>query len=160
MEQRNSWKRHYVVAGLFFLLLILWTGVGIGDIVTSDLTITPAPCHRGSVLHFSVTIYNNPNVPTAPGTAYYGSVVLDNTKAPELNPWSTELKVFHYPARGKSTTINFTSTYTVPQNLKGGTICFYAAEGQQKGNKISYKTCIKVLPTLSKVPGAKQEMSK
>ncbi len=159
MKERMSWMRFYVIAGLVFSMLLIGSGVGISDIVTSDLTINPTPCKRGSVLHFSATIYNNPNVPIAPGTAYYGSVVLDNTNAPELNPWSTELKVFNYPAPGNKATVNFTSTYTVPQNLKGETLCFYVAEGQQKANKISYKTCIKVIPTLSKVPAAKQKTS-
>jgi hypothetical protein len=155
-----SWRKFYVIGGLVSSMLFIGSGVGISDIVTSDLTINPAPCNRGSILQFSATIYNNPNVPIPPGTAYYGSVALDNTNAPELNRWSTELKVFNYPAPGNKVTVNFASTYTVPQNLKGETICFYVAEGQQKANKISYKTCIKVLPTLSKVPAAKQKTSK
>ena len=141
MKKRTSWMKPYVIIGLVFLMLFTSSGLIIADVVTSNLNITPTPCKRGDILHFSATIFNNPTVPTPPGTAYYGSIVLDNT--PELNPWSSELQVFKYPAQGKTVTVNFTSTYTVPQNV-GATICFYVAEGKEKANKISYKTCIKV----------------
>jgi len=158
MKGRATWTRFFVIAGLVFLMLFTWNWFGFADGVTSNLTITPTPCKRGDVLRFSVTIYNNPIIGTAPGTAYYGSVVLDNSNTPELNSWNTELKTFDYPASGKTFTINFTSTYTVPDNLKGEMICFYVAEGKEKVNKISYKTCIKVVTPIK--PIMKQKTTK
>lgn len=159
MVKRMSWMKSYVIIiGLVFLIIFAWSAIGIADVVTSNLNVNPTPCKRGDVLHFSVTIYNNPIIGTAPGTATYGSVVLDNSNAPELNPWSTELKTFDYPASGKTFTINFTSTYTVPENLKGEMICFYVAEGKVKVNKISYKTCIKVVKPIQ--PIMKQKTTK
>lgn len=159
MKKRTNWTKSFVTIGLVFLMIFVLSGIGIPDVVTSNLNITPTPCKRGDVLRFSATIYNNPIIGTAPGTAYYGSVVLDNTNAPELNPWSTELQVFKYPTTGKTVTVNFKSTYTVPQNLKGETICFYVAEGKEKANKISYKTCIKVVTPI-KPPIMKQRTTK
>jgi hypothetical protein len=158
MKERASWIRCCLITCLAFVTLLILSGMVMADVVTSNLTITPTPCKRGDILHFSATIFNNPTIPTQPGTAYYGSVVLDNTNAPELNPWSTELKTFDYPAQGKTVTVNFTSTYTVPQNLKGETICFYVAEGKEKANKISYKTCIKVVTPIK--PIMKQKTTK
>jgi len=155
MKKRVSWMKSFVTIGLVFIIAFIMSGVSIAEVVTSNLTITPTPCKRGDVLHFSVTIYNNPTVSTAPGTAYYCSVVLDN---PDLNPWSTELQTIKYPAPGKTVTVNFTSTYTVPENLKGETICFYIAEGKEKANKISYKTCIKVVTPIK--PIMKQKTTK
>lgn len=157
MKNRTSWKKPYVITGLvgFVLLLFTLSGVGFADAVIANLTITPTPCKRGDVLHFSATISNNPAISTQPGTAYSCSVVLDNT---ELNPWSTELQTVKYPAPGKTVTVNFTSTYTVPENLKGETICFYVAEGKEKVNKISYKTCIKVVTPIK--PIMKQKTTK
>jgi len=154
MKKRESWMRRYLMVGLVFLMVLTLSGVSIADVVTSNLTITPTPCKRGDILHCSATIFNNPTVPTPPGTAYYGSIVLDT--APELNPWSSELQVFKYPEQGKTVTVNFTSTYTVPQNV-GATICFYVAEGKEKANKISYKTCIKVTTPL-RPPAIKQKI--
>jgi len=158
MVKRPSWIKSYVTIGLVSFMIFTLSGIGIADVVTSNLTITPTPCKRGDVLRFSATIYNNPIIGTAPGTAYYGSVVLDNSNAPELNPWSTELQVFKYPAPGKTVAVNFTSTYTVPENLKGETICFYITEGKEKTNKISYKTCIKVVTPIK--PIMKQKTTK
>lgn len=158
MKKRTTWMKSYTIAGLFFLMAFTLSGIVIADVVTSNLNITPTPCKRGDVLHFSATIYNNPTIGTAPGTAYYGSVFLDNSSAPELNPWSTELQTFKYPAPGKTVTVNFTSTYTVPQDLKGETICFYVTEGKEKVNKISYKTCIKVVTPIK--PIMKQKTTK
>jgi hypothetical protein len=160
MKERASWIRSCLVTGLVVVTLLILSGMAIADVVTSNLKIVPSPCKRGDVLHFSATIYNNPTIPTQPGTAYYCSVVLDNTNAPELNPWSTELKTFDYPAQGKTVTVNFTSTYAVPQNLKGETICFYVAEGKEKANKISYKTCIQVIKPLQIQPKALEKKSK
>lgn len=158
--KRTSWKKSYVITGLVVFVISLFTlsGVGFADAVIANLTITPTPCKRGDVLHFSATISNNPAISTQPGTAYSCSVVLDNTNAPELNPWSTELQTVKYPAPGKTVTVNFTSTYTVPENLKGETICFYVAEGKEKANKISYKTCIKVVTPIK--PIMKQKTTK
>jgi hypothetical protein len=159
MVKRMSWMKSYVIIiGLVFLIIFAWSAIGIADVVTSNLNVNPTPCKRGDVLHFSVTIYNNPIIGTAPGAATYGSVVLGNSNAPELNPWSTELKTFDYPASGKTVTINFTSTYTVPESLKGEMICFYVAEGKEKVNKISYKTCIKVVTPIK--PIMKQKTTK
>ncbi len=158
MVKRPSWIKSYVTIGLVFLMLFALSGLIIADVVTSNLNITPTPCKRGDVLKFSVTIYNNPIIGTAPGTAYYCSVALDNTNAPELNPWNSELQTFKYPASGKTVTVNFASTYTVPQDLKGETICFYVAEGKEKANKISYKTCIKVVTSIK--PIMKQKTTK
>jgi hypothetical protein len=159
MVKRMSWMKRGLIVGLISLMIFTLSGIGIADVVTSNLTITPTPCKRGDVLHFSVTIYNNPIIGTAPGTAYYGSVVLDVTHAPELNSWSTEIQTFKYPTPGKTATVNFTSTYTVPENLKGETICFYVTEGKEKVNKISYKTCIKVVTPI-KPPIMKQKTTK
>jgi hypothetical protein len=147
----NSVRR--VFKGLCFLgfvwvILAAWSATCMADVVTANLTIDPTPCKRGDVLRFGASVFNNPIVGTAPGTAYYGAVILDNTNHPELNPWSSELQVFKYPAPGNKTPINFTGTYTVPQNLKGTTICFYLTEGQAKTNRISYKTCIMVQQAL------------
>ncbi|OGP87192.1 MAG: hypothetical protein A2156_08050 [Deltaproteobacteria bacterium RBG_16_48_10] len=158
MKTGTNWTKSTVIVGLVFMIAFILSEVSFADVVTSNLTIIPTPCKRGDTLHFSATIFNNPTIPTQPGTAYYGSVVLDNTNAPELNPWSTELKTFDYPAQGKTVTVNFTSTYTVPANLKGETICFYVAEGKEKANKISYKTCIKVVPPIK--PIMKQKTTK
>lgn len=158
MVKRMSCKRFYFSIGLFFLIIIGLSAKGSGDVVTSNLNISPTPCKRGDALRFSVVIYNNPIIETAPGTAYYGSVVLETTNHPELNPWSTELRSFDYPAPGKTVTVNFTSTYAVPQDLKGETICFYVAEGKEKTNKISYKTCIKVVAPIK--PLIKEKVSK
>jgi len=158
MVKRPSWIKSYVTIGLVFLMLFALSGLIIADVVTSNLNITPMPCKRGDVLKFSVTIYNNPIIGTAPGTAYYCSIALDNTNAPELNPWNSELQTFKYPASGKTVTVNFASTYTVPQDLKGETICFYVAEGKEKANKISYKTCIKVVTSIK--PIMKQKTTK
>lgn len=155
MKKRTHWMKPYVIAYLVFLMAFTLSGIGIADVVTSNLTITPTPCKRGDVLHFSATISNNPAISTQPGTAYSCSVVLDNT---ELNPWSTEVQTVKYPAPGKTVTVNFTSTYTVPENLKGETICFYVAEGKEKANKISYKTCIKVVTPIK--PIMKQKTTK
>ena len=123
--------------------------------VTSNLTITPTPCKRGDVLHFSATISNNPAISTQPGTAYSCSVVLDST---ELNPWSTELQTVKYPAPGKTVTVNFTSTYTVPENLKERRSVFMLRRVKRKANKISYKTCIKVVTPIK--PMMKQKTTK
>jgi len=152
-------KKSYRIAGLLlFVTLFILSGMSFAEVVTSNLTITPTPCKRGDVLHFSATISNNPAISTQPGTAYSCSVVLDNTNAPELNPWSTELQTVKYPGQGKTVTVNFTSTYTVPENLKGETICFYVAEGKEKANRISYKTCIKVVTPIK--PIMKQKTTK
>jgi hypothetical protein len=115
------------------------------DIVTANLTITPTPCKVGDVLHFKVTVFNNPNVTTQPGTAYFAAVVLDNTNTPQLNPWHSEFQTFKYPYPNKTTVINFTSTYKVPPEAKN-TICFYVVEGKEMSNRISYKYCIQVKP--------------
>lgn len=134
---------HRVVLMLVGALVVLIVGgVALADIVTSNLTITPTPCKRGDVLHFTATIFNNPDVKTLPGTAYYCAIVLAKTNHPELSPWYSELEVFKYPYEGKTAIVNFTHTYTVPANFKGTTICFYVTEGEAMTNKISYKTCI------------------
>lgn len=137
---------------LFVVTLVVLTlgGVALADVVTANLQITPTPCKRGDVLHFTVTVFNNPVVPTAPGTAYYCAVVLDNTNHPELDPWHSELQVFKYPYQGKTAIVNFTNTYTVPAHLNGTTICFYVTEGQAMTNKISYKHCIQVKALIKK----------
>lgn len=135
----------FLTIGLIFLVSFGLNKVSMADGVTSTLTIIPTPCKRGDVLKFSATVYNNPLLSTQPGTAYFCSVVLDNTNSPELNSWSTEFQTFKYPGPGKTVTVNFTSTYTVPDHLKGEMVCFYVVGGKEKPNKISSKTCIKVV---------------
>jgi hypothetical protein len=143
---KKRWLRGHGIVALLVGALVFLTvgGVSLADVVTANLKMTPTPCKRGDVLHFTATIFNNPIIPTLPGTAYYGAVVLDNTNHPELDPWHSELEVFKYPYEGKTATINFTNTYTVPFNLQGTDICFYVTEGSQMTNKISYKHCIMV----------------
>ena len=120
----------------------------LADINTATLTINPTPCKRGDVLHFTGSVFYTPTANIVPGTTCYGGVSLDNSNHPELSEWNSAKQVFKYPAQGQTTAINFTSTYTVPQDLKGSTICFYITEGQSVPRRISNKFCIIVNPTL------------
>lgn len=144
MKRTKSWMRGHGIVTLLVGALVFLTvaGVSLAGVVTANLTMTPTPCKRGDVLHFTATIFHNPIIPTQPGTAYYGAAVLDNTNHPELDPWHSELKVFKYPAEGETDVINFTDTYTVPAHLKGNYICFYVTEGSEMTNKISHRHCI------------------
>lgn len=148
MEKRRSSVKRPLIVGLAMAILLSWSVMGSADFVTSKLAINPTPCKRGDALKFTVTIYHNPTASTMPGTAYSAAVVLDTTNHPELNNWHSEQKTFKYPAQGASVTLSFTNTYTVPQNLKGETICFYVTEGTAMANRISYKTCIPVKVSL------------
>lgn len=147
-------KKVCMVIGFGLSVLFLYATAGVADIVTSNLTISPTPCKPGDVLTFKAAVFNHPDVGTAPGTAYYGAVVLDTTNSPELLPWHSELQVFKYPYPDKESIIHFTTTYLVPENAKN-TLCFYVTEGQQMSNRISYKHCIQVrhlVPQLKKEP--------
>lgn len=148
MIKRLNLKKLFLVTGLGVSMLFLCTSLCLADFVTANLTITPTPCKRGDVLHFKVTVFNNPSANTAPGTAYFGTVVLDNTNQPQLQPWHSERLTFDYPYPNKTTIMNFTATYTVPQNA-GNTICFYVVEGAEMNNRISYKHCIQVKPKIT-----------
>jgi len=144
MKRIKRWLRCHGIVTLLVGALVFLTvgGVSLAGVVTANLKITPTPCKRGDVLHFTATIFHNPIIPTQPGTAYYGAVVLDVTNHPELDPWYSELKVFKYPAEGETAIINFTNTYTVPAHFKGNYICFYVTEGSAMTNKISHRHCI------------------
>jgi hypothetical protein len=152
MEKQGHGKKVYGMIGLVILTLFIFSNISMAVTVTSDLTITPTPCRRGSVLHFSVTVYNNPCMGMTPGATYNGNVSLDNSTAPELTEWHSENWAFQYPTAGHTVKRNFTATYKVPQDLKGNTICFYMVAGT---NIISYKHCIQVKPTI-KLQGIKQ----
>ncbi len=140
--------RVFVIPALVLGVLLVWCASCFADINTATLTINPSPCKRGDVLHFTGSVFYTPTANIAPGTTCYGGVSLDNSNHPELSEWNSAKQVFKYPGPGQKTAINFTSTYTVPQDFKGSDICFYMTEGQSVPRRISYKFCIIVKPTL------------
>lgn len=148
----------FFVATLVLGMMLALTAPCLAEVVTANLSITPASCKRGDVLHFTGSVFYNAAANIPPGTTCYGGVSLDNADYPELNEWNSVQQVFKYPAQGQTTTINFTSTYTVPQALKGSTICFYVTEGQPVPRRISNKFCIMVKSTLLTRPPAMQKM--
>ncbi len=148
MRRKISELSVFVIPALVMGVLLVWCASCFADINTATLTITPSPCKRGDVLHFTGSVFYTPTAHIAPGTTCYGGVSLDNSSHPELSEWHSAKQVFKYPAPGQKTAINFTSTYTVPQDFKGSDICFYMTEGQSVPRRISYKFCIIVKPTL------------
>lgn len=150
----------FVIPVLVMGVLLAWCAPCLAEVVTANVSITPSPCKRGDVLHFTGSVFYNPAAKILPGTTCYGGVSLDNSSFPELTEWNSVKQVFKYPAQGQTTTINFTGAYTVPQDLKGSTICFYLTEGQSIPKRISYKTCIMVKSTLLTRPPVMQQKMK
>jgi hypothetical protein len=155
MERAACWITCRKAAGLLVgaLAIVAFCNVAVAD--PGVLIVTPSPTVKpGGVLKFQGTI-NFPLPASYPQVAY-GTPMKIGVDS-DFYGWVTESQTIQAVGMG-SITVNFTKTFTVPANLKSGSVLNFWLSWQykQEGTTVyTYhlaKTSVKVMALLVPIP--------